>query len=145
LDLDLMKMLDITDLSVGMTVSTSVVFDELSLESFKRLSSDYANVHSDESFAQDLGYDSKLIHGLLVQIPISSLVGMELPGPNSVLVEISSKFHRPTYVRDEVFYTLMITKIMVAQQLVQLRFEGKIESRLVISGNVTTVFPRKSA
>ena len=109
------------------------------------MSSDYANVHSDESFAQDLGYESKLIHGLLVQLPISSLVGMKLPGPNSVLVEVTSKFHNPTYVSDEVFYSIQITKIVEAQQLVQLRFEGKVEDRLVISGNVTTVFPRKSA
>ena len=140
-----MEMFDITDLSIGMTISTSVVFDELSLQNFKRMSSDYANVHSDESFAQDLGYESKLIHGLLVQLPISSLVGMKLPGPNSVLVEVTSKFHNPTYVSDEVFYSIQITKIVEAQQLVQLRFEGKVEDRLVISGNVTTVFPRKSA
>jgi acyl-CoA thioesterase FadM len=76
-------------------------------------------------------------------MPISSLVGMQLPGPNSVLVEITSKFHSPTYVSDEVFYSVLITKIMDAQRLVQLRFEGKVEDRLVISGNVTTVFPRK--
>jgi acyl dehydratase len=140
-----MEMFNITELSVGMAISTSVVFDELSLQNFKRISSDYANVHSDESFAQDLGYESKLVHGLLVQIPISALVGMKLPGPNSVLVEITSKFHNPTYVSDEVFYSILITKIVEAQQLVQLRFEGKVKDRLVISGNVTTVFPRKSA
>ena len=137
-------MYDLTDLSVGMAISTSVVFDELILENFKRMSSDYADVHSDEFFAQDLGYKSKLVHGLLVQMPISSLVGMQLPGPNSVLVEITSKFHSPTYVNNEVSYSILITKIMEAQQLVQLRFEGKVEDKLVISGNVTSVFPRKS-
>jgi acyl dehydratase len=138
-----MEMFELSDLSVGMAISNSVVFDEFSLQNFKRISSDYANVHCDESFAKDLGYSSKLVHGLLVQMPISSLVGMQLPGPNSVLVEITSKFHSPTYVSDEVFYSVLITKIMDAQRLVQLRFEGKVEDRLVISGNVTTVFPRK--
>ena len=143
MNLVLMEMFELSDLSVGMAISNSVVFDEFSLQNFKRISSDYANVHCDESFAKDLGYSSKLVHGLLVQMPISSLVGMQLPGPNSVLVEITSKFHSPTYVSDEVFYSVLITKIMDAQRLVQLRFEGKVEDRLVISGNVTTVFPRK--
>ena len=140
-----MEMFELSDLSVGMTISTNVVFDDFSMQNFKKISSDYANVHCDESFAQDLGYSTKLVHGLLVQIPISSLVGMQLPGPNSVLVEVSSKFHSPTYVGDEVCYSLLITKIMDAQRVVQLWFEGKVEDRLVISGKVTSVFPRKSS
>jgi 3-hydroxybutyryl-CoA dehydratase len=137
-------MYNLTDLSVGMAISTSVVFDEFILEDFKRMSSDSANVHIDEFFAQNLGYKSKLVHGLLVQMPISSLVGMQLPGPNSVLVEISSKFHSPTYIDNEVDYSVQITKIMESQRLVQLRFAGKVEDRIVISGNVTTVFPEKT-
>ena len=138
-----MEMLDITDLSVGMAISSSVIFDDVTLQNFKELSSDYADVHCDESFAHEMGYSSELVHGLLVQIPISSLVGMQLPGPNSVLVEITSKFHNPTYVSDEVVYTLAVSKIFKVQRLVQLRFEGKVEKRLVISGNVTSVFPKK--
>jgi 3-hydroxybutyryl-CoA dehydratase len=136
-------MYSLTDLSVGMAVSSSVVFDALILEDFKKVSSDSANVHIDELFAQNLGYKSKLVHGLLVQMPISSLVGMQLPGPNSVIVEISSKFHSPTYIDNQVDYLMQISKIMESQQLVQLRFEGKVKAKTVISGSVTTVFPEK--
>jgi 3-hydroxybutyryl-CoA dehydratase len=133
----------LTDLSVGMAVWTSVVFNELVLDDFKKISSDSAKVHIDELFAQNLGYKSKLVHGLLVQMPISSLVGMQLPGPNSVIVEISSKFHNPTYIDNQVDYLLQIARIIESQQLVQLRFEGKVEAKTVISGTVTSVFPEK--
>lgn len=140
-----MEMSNITDLTVGMAISKSVVFNEEVFENFKQLSSDYANVHNDESYAQRLGFKSKLVHGLLVQIPISTLVGMQLPGHDSVLTEISSKFHGPTYVNDEVFYSLVVTKIFERQKLVQLQFKGKVNNRLVISGYANSVFPERSS
>jgi 3-hydroxybutyryl-CoA dehydratase len=89
------------DLETFMKVTKTVTFEREDLASFGRLAADDAPIHHDTAFAQSKGYEAVLVYGFLVAAPFSGMLGMQLPGPNSVLHSASWQMVKPVYIGEK--------------------------------------------
>lgn len=90
--------------TVGMTATTRRKFSLADLSVFGDLAPDHAPVHFKTEFAKLLGFSDVLVFGWLAAAPFSGLLGMELPGPHSILHWVRINMAGPVYVGDEIIY-----------------------------------------
>ena len=130
------------DLSVGLASERSYLFSEQRVEAFSKLVDDKAPVHVDVDFAKSQGFEGKIVHGLFVQAIISGMLGNEIPGPKSVINNLSMKMHNPVLVGQTVNYRVEITALTPAVAAVTLSFTGVVGETIVISGKALCSFPK---
>ncbi len=90
-----------SDIEVGMKASFEAVITENMMGLFKELSGDTNPLHLDSKFAKDVGYDNKVVYGLLTSSLLSKLVGIYLPGKYCLLRSVETKYIRPVYVDEK--------------------------------------------
>jgi len=129
------------ELSVGMTSERSYIFTEQRVEEFSTLIDDKAPVHVDIEFAKSQGFGGRVVHGLFVQSVLSGMLGNEIPGPKSVINNISMKMHNPVLVGQAVNYKIEITALTPSVAAISLSFSGMVEEKIVISGKALCSFP----
>ncbi len=122
------------DLKVGQETSMTSRITQQEFETFKELTGDKAPVHWKDSFAKEMGYASTISYGLLVLSKFSGLLGMQIPGPRSVIVQTQFKWKLPVFVGDELTYKVRISKIATAVRLVVLQCEVVRNSDLIGGG-----------
>jgi acyl dehydratase len=72
------------------------------VDAFARLSGDVNPLHLDDAFAEERGFQGRVVHGALVNAFISRLLGTELPGPGCLWLSQTTRFARPVYVADPI-------------------------------------------
>ena len=87
---------------VGRTVRREFAITAELVDAFADVSGDRSPIHMSEAEAEQRGFDTRVAHGVLLAALTSSIVGMDLPGPNSVLHRVEFSFHRPSYVGDRI-------------------------------------------
>lgn len=128
-------------LQVGDRYSETVTFDRRLVERYIRLSKDLSGIHVDRSYSQDLGYDELVVHGLLVGIPFSRMLGMHLPGPPAVIASVELDFHQPVYRGETVTYTVTVARLVPSLNSVMLDLAIAKESGSVcLKGRASCVF-----
>ena len=86
------------DLTEGASASVSFSVSHEQLRQFAELSGDLNPLHLDDAFARSKGYEGAVVYGALLIAKVSQLIGMRLPGKDSVWASISFDFKRPLYV-----------------------------------------------
>lgn len=76
------------NLQIGERVEQAFLVSADMVEAFIGLTGDTAPVHTRQDHAERLGFDGPIVHGLLVTALYSGLLGMRLPGPNSVIMKL---------------------------------------------------------
>ena len=112
------------ELSVGMTASTTRTFSRDDILTFQALAPDVAPVHSDISHAQAMGYSDILVFGWLAGAPFSGLLGMDLPGPATVLHWAKINMVAPVYPDEEILYQAKIRQLSATMKIVVLDLEA---------------------
>ena len=129
-------------LSREMRYERSLTFTAALVESFANLVNDHAPVHFDPSFAQERGFNDRIVHGFFVASVFSGMLGEYLPGPNSVINALSLKIHRPVFVKDTITFTITVEQISSAVNAVVLALVATDDSgNRVLSGKATCSFP----
>ena len=62
-------------------------------------------LHCDTDYAVASGFPSRVVYGMLIASFYSTLAGMYLPGLNSLLMSVDTKFHKPAFVGDVLHIT----------------------------------------
>ncbi|MFH1024901.1 MAG: MaoC/PaaZ C-terminal domain-containing protein [Planctomycetota bacterium] len=133
--------LRIEDLREGQTYSEKFEFSEKGLQAFINLSGDRAPAHVDDSHAKGMGYGGRIVHGLFVCMPYSRILGMFLPGGNTVIHQMQFDALAPVYVGDTVSYQVKIVRISVGAKTVVLELSAvRQDGGMVNRGRVTCTF-----
>jgi len=136
-----MARLAIEDIKVGDTYTEQVAFTPERTEQFLRLSRDTAGIHTDEAFSQQQGFETRVVHGFLVSLLFSRILGMELPGENTVIGTIQLEFHDPVYVGDVVTCTATVRRVIKPLGTVALDLEVRRQDGSVcVAGKTSCVF-----
>jgi acyl dehydratase len=131
------------DLREGQSVQESVTFDDAALEAFIRVSGDAAPVHTDAAHAASLGFAARVVHGFFVALPYSRMMGMRLPGPDTVIHSLHLDMPAPVFVGDTISYTVTVQRIAAAARAVVLSLDARNAAGQVVSrGTATCVFRR---
>ncbi len=86
------------ELSEGVRASVEFSISNEQMEQFAQLSGDCNPLHTDEGFARSKGFPGRVVYGALLIAKVSQLIGMELPGRDSVWASVSFDFRRPLFV-----------------------------------------------
>lgn len=136
-----MALLTIDEIKVGDSYSEEVVFDAETVGGFIGLTGDRAGIHVDRIFSREKRFENLVVHGFLLSIRFSRILGMELPGEHTVIGSVELKFHAPVYVGDRVKYTATVTRILkpLGAVLLTLSIE-KADGVVCVEGKTTCVF-----
>lgn len=69
---------------------------------FAALTGDFNRIHLDAAYAADTRYGRPVVHGVLTASLISTLMGMELPGEGTVLLEERLRFLQPVFYGEKI-------------------------------------------
>ena len=105
-----------TESLVGKSAEIAIKITSEMVARFADLSGDMNPIHLSDEAARRQGFEGRIAHGVLQAGFLSTLVGMELPGPGSVLQQMEMKWLRPCCVDDEIHVKVTVTE---AHQSVQ--------------------------
>jgi acyl dehydratase len=119
--------------SVGFTVTPE------QMRAFAELSGDFNPLHVDEAFARQRGYEGCVVYGALLVAKVSQLIGMRLPGRDSVWASLSIDFKRPLYVGREAEVEGTLVNVHQATGMVELGLVVRSDGRVLAKGKAEVV------
>ena len=116
-----MSELAYADIKVDDEASLSRTITEAHIVNFAGLSGDMNPIHVDAEYAKQSMFGERIAHGMLVAGLISTVVGMQLPGPNSIYLGQDLKFVAPVKIGDTVTVVVTVTEKRDDKRIIKLR------------------------
>ena len=91
------------DITVGTKESFCVTVTGEMLDMFCHITGDDNPLHTDESFARKKGYEKRVCYGMMTASFLSTFAGVYLPGENSLIHSVETKFVKPVFCGDKLF------------------------------------------
>ena len=123
-----------TDLAVGMTASFDFSVSPEDMARFAELSGDFNPLHIDDDFARGKKFEGKVVYGALIIAKVSRLIGMELPGRDSVWTKLTFQFNRPLYVGQVATLEGVVATLSEATGFVELKLTLRVAGRVLAKG-----------
>ncbi|MGI5932433.1 MAG: MaoC family dehydratase [Eubacterium sp.] len=98
-------------IAVGAWTSLTHTFTEEEVCRFAELTQDASRMHLDRGFARTTLYHRPVVHGVFVSSLLSGVMGTELPGEGTVLLEESVRYLAPVYPGETVCAEIRVTGI----------------------------------
>ena len=127
------------DLFVGQKVTFAEKIDESLLIDFAKLSGDFNPLHMDEDYALNTNFEKRVCHGMLLASFFSQLVGMYLPGKNSLYFSQSLNFRNPCFVDDEVTIAGEITEKKSNTKIITIKTTISRGVTIIIDGTAKVI------
>ncbi|MBB6445302.1 MaoC family dehydratase [Bacillus benzoevorans] len=115
------KELTYEDILIGDTAVFSKTISEFDIYSFAGITGDFNPMHIDETFADSTIFKDRIAHGLLSGSFISTVLGMKLPGPNSIYLSQTFKFTAPVKIGDTVKAVVEVIEKRDDKKLIKLK------------------------
>lgn len=129
--------------AVGEAVTRVFAFSADAVTAFATTIDDFSPVHFDADFARERGFEDRIVHGFLVSSVFSGMLGSKLPGPFSVINQLTIKLHKPVLVDQAILYQVAVAQVSPAARAVVLSLSAKREAdgESVISGTAICSLP----
>jgi acyl dehydratase len=138
-----MAKLEIDEIEIGDSHSEEVLFDLSKIQHFIEFSNDSAGIHVNDLFSKEKGFDDLVIHGFLLSTQFSRILGMEIPGENTVIGSVNLDFHSPVYVGDSINFSATVERIIKPLGSVKLKLKAdKKDGTLCVEGKTVCVFKK---
>jgi len=139
-----MKGIPLDQLNIGDKASFSKTLSESDVYLFAGITGDFNPAHVNETEARKSLFEGRVAHGMLVACFLSTVVGMQLPGPGSILVRQELKFLAPVKIGDTVTAQVEVLQIHSRRNLVILGATiTNQEGRKVVQGKAVVKPPVK--
>ena len=139
-----MAELTIDEINIGDEHAKTVLFDKERVLEFINFTQDTASIHIDKDFSNEKGFENLVVHGFGLSTIFSRILGLELPGENTVIGSLSLDFHKPVYVGDTVNYTVTVKRIVKPLGSVTLELKAlKHTGEACVQGKAVCVFVDK--
>jgi 3-hydroxybutyryl-CoA dehydratase len=124
----------IDDLKPGMSESLSKTVTERDIELFGEVSGDRNPVHFDEAYAQTTIFKGRIAHGMLSAAYISTVLGMQIPGPGTIFMSATTRFRAPVRIGDTVVTTCTVREVNAEKRRVTFDCVCKVKDITVVEG-----------
>ena len=108
------------ELEIGDQASFTKTITETDVYLFAGISGDFNPVHLNEEYAKQTPFKTRIAHGALPQSLIAPVMGMQLPGMGTILVEITTRFKAPTYFGDTITATARVAEKLEKKKWVKM-------------------------
>ena len=133
----------IEDLQPGMSASFTKSVSERDVELFGEVSGDTNPVHFDEAFAKMTPFKGRIAHGVLTASYISTVLGMDMPGPGTIFLGLTTRFKAPVRIGDTVTATCTVREVVAEKRRVVFDCVCKVGDTVVIEGDATVMTPAR--
>ena len=96
------------EIKVGDSASLSRTLKNEDIQSFAIMSGDISPTHLDPEYAKSFAFREIIAHGMWPGVLITTVLGTELPGPGTILLDQSIHFTRPVRLGDTVTVTVTV-------------------------------------
>jgi len=96
------------------------LIDDSAVQSFADLSGDRNPIHLDADVARSYGYHRQVAHGAILVNLLSRVIGMDIPGPGSVMMSQSTEWTAPVFVGDEVELVVTVENLSLGAGIISL-------------------------
>ena len=134
----------IEDLSPGMSASVVRTVTERDIALFGEVSGDTNPVHFDDAFARATPFKGRIAHGVLAASYVSTVLGMEMPGPGTIFVGLNVRFKAPVRIGDTVKATCTVREVLLERRRVIFDCACSVGDVVVLEGEATVMPPRKA-
>ena len=124
-----------------MTLKVEDVFEEKFIVSnetydgFINVFKDKNPLHTSESFAQEKGFHSKVMHGNILNGFLSYFIGECLPTKNVIIHSQEIQFKNVVYLNDELLFNAKIIEVYQSVKAIVFKFEfTNFDSKIVAKG-----------
>ncbi|MDQ6598848.1 MaoC family dehydratase [Bacillus salipaludis] len=115
------KELTYEDIQIGDSAVFSKTISEFDIYQFAGLTGDFNPMHIDGEFAKNTFFKERIAHGLLTGSFISTVLGMKLPGPNSIYLSQNFTFTAPVKMGDTIKATVEVVEKRDDKKLIKLK------------------------
>jgi 3-hydroxybutyryl-CoA dehydratase len=131
--------LSLSDLAASTKASVAFTVSAQEMRQFAELSGDFNPLHTDDVFARQKGYAGVVVYGALLVAKVSQLIGMQLPGRDSVWASLALDFRRPLYVGQEAEVEGSVTSVHEATRLIELSLVLRSNGKVLAKGKAEVV------
>jgi 3-hydroxybutyryl-CoA dehydratase len=133
----------IDDLKTGMSESFSKTVTERDVALFGEVSGDVNPVHFDEAFAAKTIFKGRIAHGVLSSSYISTVLGMQMPGPGTIFMSLTTRFKAPVRIGDTVVATCTVREVVADKRRVVFDCVCKVGDVTVVDGEAMVMAPAR--
>ena len=109
-----------------------VITDKI-YKSFIEIFNDENPLHTDNSFAKQKGFDSKVMHGNILGGFLSYFIGECLPLKNVIIHSQEIKYLNPVYLNDHLYFNAEISDIFESVNAIEFKFAFNNQSKQKIA------------
>lgn len=109
------------------------------IKKFKSLTNDKNPIHVSKKIANKLGYKKPVVYGFLSASFLSSVIGNDVPGAESLWIDTNLKFENPVFEGDTIVIKSKILKISESSQLVLLESIAVNSNNQIIFKSISTI------
>lgn len=131
--------LKISDLREGYNTQIEFTIDIKQMDAFAELSGDCNPLHKNNEIAQARGFEGRVVYGALLVAQVSRMIGMELPGRDSLWSAIQLQFVAPLYPEQPAVLEAVVGHLSSATRSVELHLEIRAGVRLIARGKANVV------
>jgi 3-hydroxybutyryl-CoA dehydratase len=133
----------IDELKPGMSSSLEKTVTERDVELFGEVSGDFNPVHFDEEYAKKTIFRGRIAHGMISLSYISTVLGMQMPGPGTIFMSASSRFKAPVRIGETVVTTCTVREVMPEKRRVLFDCICKVGETVVVEGDALVMAPAR--
>jgi 3-hydroxybutyryl-CoA dehydratase len=111
----------IEEIKVGDFAEFSKTVSETDIYLFAGITGDFNPAHLNEAYAKTTFFKTRIAHGMLAAGFVSSVIGMQLPGPGTVYISQELKFLAPVHIGDTVTARVEVSEINMEKNRVRLK------------------------
>jgi 3-hydroxybutyryl-CoA dehydratase len=128
------------DLHVGQEARRDNHVTQATIEAFAAVSGDRNPVHLDAAYAATTIFKEPIAHGMLSAAYISTVVGMDLPGPGAIYVSQTLSFKAPVKAGDHVVVSVKILELLPKRR-VRFATVCTVGEKTVVDGEAVMMVP----
>ena len=131
------------DLEIGMTAVYSKTVTDADVVLFAGITGDSNPVHLDSEYAKDTLFKGRIAHGMLSASYISTVLGMKMPGPGTIFMQLLTRFKAPVRIGDTVVATCTVRETVPEKRRVAFDCVCKVGDTVVVEGEALVMAPAR--
>lgn len=136
------KELSFEEIQIGDSDSFTKTITDYDIVQFARLTGDFNPVHLDSEFAKKTPFKERIAHGILSGSIISTVLGMRLPGPNTIYLSQNFKFLAPVRIGDTIKANVEVVEKRDDKKIIKLKTQVKNQHEETVVDGEAVVMKR---
>jgi 3-hydroxybutyryl-CoA dehydratase len=134
----------IKQIKLGDTAYFSKTVSESDVYLYAGITGDLNPAHINEAHAKNTFFKTRIAHGLLTAGFISSVLGMQLPGPGTIYMRQSLNFLAPVRFGDTITAKVEVVEVIAEKNRVRLKTTCTNQEGTVVLDGEAMVIPPKA-